>query len=124
MQTALVLGGASAVMFLVGIGVSNLFETAGIILLALGFCGILAAGAGFSESLSRVGPVQAEQSASCCGCSCVVALLVIPAGALTLWSAAGPEYALLAVPAWVPLVRLMDAAADVTARTIHRARGV
>jgi len=107
-------------VLLVGIGVAYLFETVGVIIGVIGFLGLLAAGAGFSESLPRVGPAQAKQSASCCGCSCVVALLVIPAGALALWSSAGPEYALLAFPAWVPLVRLMDAGGRLSSWLVER----
>jgi RNA polymerase subunit RPABC4/transcription elongation factor Spt4 len=63
-------------------------------------------------SVGRVGP---QRQASCCGCSCVIALLVLPAATLALWSAGGPLLAAIALPAWVPLIWLLEAAA-LTAR--------
>lgn len=108
-------------MLVIAVGVGYLSETAGAIVGVIGLLGLLVAGVTFSESLPRVGPQQPKQAASCCGCSCAIAVLLIPASALALWSAAGPEYAVLALPAWVPLVRLMDAAARLGSWLLSRA---
>jgi hypothetical protein len=57
----------------------------------------------------RVAPLRVRQT-SCCGCSCAVALLVLPAAGALLWSHGGPGAAVLALPAWVPLVRVAELA--------------
>lgn len=72
--------------------------------LIIGLCG---AGLAF-YGLGRVGP---EQQSSCCGCSCMVLVLAIPITALALWAVGGPVIALLAFPAQIPLVRVLDAVA-------------
>jgi hypothetical protein len=50
--------------------------------------------------VGRSGP---ERQQSCCGCSCAVALLAIPAAGWALWVSGGPLLAALALPAWFPL---------------------
>lgn len=67
----------------------------------IGFLALIGAGAAYASYSGRVGPQQ--QKGSCCGCSCAVALLVIPAAGLALWSRGGPEMAALALPAWLPI---------------------
>jgi len=37
-----------------------------------------------------------------------VALIALPVAALALWAAGGPALALIALPAWVPLLRVLD----------------
>ena len=51
-------------------------------------------------SVGRSGP---QRQSSCCGCSCAIALLAIPAAGWALWTAGGPLLAAAAVPAWIPL---------------------
>jgi len=55
--------------------------------------------------LGRIGP---EQQAACCGCSCVVALIALPVSGLVFWGLGGPLEAFAAIPAWIPLLRLLD----------------
>ena len=68
-------------------------------LLALAGGGLAVYGSG------RIGP---EQQQSCCGCSCAVALIALPVAALALWVTGGPALVLIALPAWVPLLRVLD----------------
>lgn len=69
---------------------------------------VLIVGAGiFIYSVGRAGP---ERQSSCCGCSCAVALLVVPSTALLLWAAGGATLVAFAIPLWVPLVWTLDAA--------------
>ena len=102
-------GGAAAALWVVavgGIGLSLLTQSvSGAVAGVLGLIGIGAligaVGMG-ARSKGRVGPAVPRQ-ASCCGCSCVVALLVIPSVGALMWAHGGPALATLAVPAWVPL---------------------
>jgi zinc ribbon protein len=71
----------------------------------LGWLGVIAAVALAVYGSGRVGP---EQQSSCCGCSCVVALILLPAAGAALWGHGGPLMACLAIPAWLPLVRVID----------------
>lgn len=99
---AVILGIVAAV----GIGLALLLQGAsGSVAGFFGLIGILALigaiGTG-SQASGRVGPAQPRQ-ASCCGCSCAVALLVIPSAGAILWTHGGPATATLALPAWIPL---------------------
>ena len=82
-----------------GIGYLASWETiAGIgILVAIVGGVILASGSG------RAGP---EQKQSCCGCTCAVALLVLPASYLFLWSQQGAVVAILALPLASAVLRM------------------
>ena len=64
--------------------------------------GIIVFGVGLAQGSDVAGRIGPERQASCCGCSCAVALLVVPVGAALLWMQGGPALAALAVPAWVP----------------------
>ncbi len=81
---------------------------------------IAIAGAGLAfYGLGRIGPAQ---QSSCCGCSCAVALVALPVGALVLWAEGGPAMAALVVPAWIPTVWALDFLArsvDQVKRTIR-----
>lgn len=79
----------------------------------VGWLALLVGGGLFVYGTGRVGP---EQQQSCCGCSCAVALLALPVGLFWLWSAGGPALAALAIPAWVPLVWLLDFATAASVR--------
>ena len=65
--------------------------------------GIIVFGVGLAQGSDVAGRIGPERQASCCGCSCAVALLVVPVGAALLWAQGGPALAAVAVPAWVPL---------------------
>ncbi len=65
--------------------------------------GIIAFGVGLAQSKNVAGRIGPERQSSCCGCSCAVALFVVPVGATLLWSHGGPAMAALVLPAWVPL---------------------
>lgn len=73
---------------------------------AVGWLALVVGGGMFIYSIGRAGP---ERQSSCCGCSCALALIVLPTGALMLWSAGGPTLAALAIPAWIPLMWILDA---------------
>ncbi len=62
--------------------------------------GIIVFGVGLAQGSDVAGRIGPERQASCCGCSCAVALLVVPVGAALLWTQGGPALAALAVPAW------------------------
>lgn len=64
----------------------------------------------------RVGPAQQQ---SCCGCSCLILLLVLPVGAFALYTNGAPLLAALALPLWVPVAH----AADITWRLVGYAQG-
>jgi hypothetical protein len=57
-------------------------------------------------SVGRSGP---QRQSSCCGCSCAIALLAIPAAGWAVWTAGGPLLAAAAVPAWIPLSWALEA---------------
>lgn len=65
--------------------------------------GIITFAVGLAQGKDVAGRVGPERQSSCCGCSCMVALLVVPVGAGLLWSQGGPALAALALPLWVPL---------------------
>jgi hypothetical protein len=69
----------------------------------------------------RIGPAQPRQL-SCCGCSCVVVLLVLPSAGALLWMHGGPTMAALAVPAWIPLSWAMHGCGVLAARLDPRAK--
>ena len=69
----------------------------------------------------RIGPAQPRQL-SCCGCSCVVVLLVLPSAGALLWMHGGPTMAALALPAWIPLSWAMHGCGVLAARLAPRAK--
>jgi hypothetical protein len=69
----------------------------------------------------RVGPAQQQ---SCCGCSCLVLLLVLPAGALALYAHGGPLLAALAFPLWIPVAHAADIAWRLAAHTPAAVRAI
>ncbi|MEI7888740.1 MAG: zinc ribbon domain-containing protein [Actinomycetes bacterium] len=72
--------------------------------------GWFAAIAGVCALVYSVGRNGPKTPTSCCGCSCVVVLLVIPAVGASLWVQGGPVLAAAIVPAAIPIVWLLDAA--------------
>jgi DNA-directed RNA polymerase subunit RPC12/RpoP len=71
-------------------------------------CGVLVALIGAGMFASGLGREGAQQQQSCCGCTCLLMLLVLPAGALLLYAHGGPLMALAAVPLWIPTAHLLD----------------
>jgi hypothetical protein len=90
----------------VGIGlallVAGLSEAVAGVFAVIGIGAAIGALAMGSRWRGRVGPAQPRQL-SCCGCSCAVALLVLPTAGTLLWMQGGPGLAALALPAWVPM---------------------
>jgi hypothetical protein len=90
----------------VGIGlallVAGLSEAVAGVFAVIGIGAAIGALAMGSRWRGRVGPAQPRQL-SCCGCSCAVALLVLPTAGVLLWMQGGPGLAALALPAWGPL---------------------
>jgi RNA polymerase subunit RPABC4/transcription elongation factor Spt4 len=72
----------------------------------LGWLALIAGVVMFVYSVGRSGP---QRQASCCGCSCVVAAVLLPGVVLAFWSAGGPAMAGLGVVAWAPLIWTLDA---------------
>ncbi|CAB4865932.1 MAG: hypothetical protein F2799_02260 [Actinobacteria bacterium] len=72
--------------------------------------GWFAAAVGLGALIYSVGRNGPKTPTSCCGCSCVVVLLVIPAVGASLWVHGGPLLAAAIVPAAIPIVWLLDAA--------------
>jgi RNA polymerase subunit RPABC4/transcription elongation factor Spt4 len=103
----------TALACFVGLVLMGTDPDSGVLLAVGGTLFLLGGLAGFvlliplAEAQGRFGPAGA--SPSCCGCSCVVALIALPTVALVLWSTSGPLVAALVIPAWVPIVRGMDA---------------
>jgi hypothetical protein len=110
-DTAAAVAAVSAAVLVIGLLISIFDSDVGNPIAGLGVLGLIAAAVIGVGSSGRVGP---EQKSSCCGCSCVVLLLVLPTTGLLLWDHAGPAAALLAIPVWIPLswlaegVRLMS----------------
>jgi hypothetical protein len=82
--------------------IQGLSQSVASVFAVIGVGALIGAIAMSSQAKGRVGPAQSRQ-ASCCGCSCVVALFVVPAGGALLWIHGGPALAALAFPAWIPL---------------------
>src|SRR4051794_8046447 len=102
-------GSTAAVLWVVAaVGIGLALLLGGLSETAAGFVGLIGVIALFgaistsSQARGRVGPVNPRQ-ASCCGCSCVVALVAVPSLGALLWSQGGPALAALAIPAWVPV---------------------
>ena len=75
---------------------------------AFGWLGLFGGIGGVFYSFGRSGP---KGQTSCCGCSCLVLVLALPAGALLIWQSGGPLLAAAAVPLAIPFVWCLDAAA-------------
>jgi hypothetical protein len=112
---AIVLATLGGAVFVIGLLVSIFSSEVGEVIAALGLLGLIGAAVIGVGSSGRVGP---EQKSSCCGCSCVVMLLVIPAASLALWHHGGPLLAALAVPAWIPLSWLAEGMRLAVSRTL------
>ncbi len=125
-RPAAALGALAVVAFLIAVAlqggesatkhpdpVGSVFTVIGV----LAGLGALALGA---QWLGRVGP---EQQQSCCGCSCVVLLLVLPAAGVALWSAGGPVLAAAVFPSWVILDRTWQLGARIYLALRRRVAG-
>jgi hypothetical protein len=109
-------GAIRAVLFgvaAVGIGLALLIQgvsgAVAAVFAVIGIGALIGAFAIGPQWKGRIGPAQPRQL-SCCGCSCVVALLVLPSAGALLWMHGGPAMAALAVPAWIPLSWAIHAA--------------
>lgn len=105
-QPAQALGIAGAVLFGIALLINDASSDAAGIVGGIGLLALIGAGGAWASYTGRVGPQP--QKGSCCGCSCAVALLVIPAAGLVLWSRGGAEMAALALPAWLPIAWALD----------------
>ena len=104
-DTAIAVAAISAVVLAIGLLVSIFDSDVGNGIAGLGVLGLIGAAVVGVGSSGRVGP---EQKSSCCGCSCLILLLVLPMAGLALWQAGGPTAALLAVPAWILLSWMLE----------------
>lgn len=78
--------------------------------------GVLGALIGAGMFASGLGREGAQQQESCCGCTCLLVLLVLPAGELLLYVHGGLLMALAAFPLWIPSARLLDAVVQLAIR--------
>lgn len=101
-ELAAVLGVVAAVGIGFALAVQGLSESLAGVFALVGIGALIGAIAMGARVRGRVGPVHHRQ-VSCCGCSCAVALLVLPSAGALLWMHGGPAMAALALPAWVPL---------------------
>ena len=91
-SAAVAIGGVALVVLLIGLAVS---ET----MVGLGILGIVGAIALAVYGSGRVGPAtEVKNSASCCGCSCIVLLIVFPSAVIFVWLAQGPLVAAAVIP--------------------------
>jgi hypothetical protein len=114
MKVAGYVAAVSAVVLIVGLAASPTVTGLGVIGL------IIAAGLAF-HATGRVGPETAvKNSASCCGCSCVVLALIIPGASIAVWFAHGLVASIAAVPASVAVVWAMSITSKrLQGRTTH-----
>jgi hypothetical protein len=101
-ETAALLGVVAAVGIGLALLIQGLSESVAGVFAVIGVAALIGAIAISSQAKGRVGPGQSRQ-ASCCGCSCVVPVLVVPAAGALLWIHGGPALAAVAFPAWIPL---------------------
>jgi hypothetical protein len=101
-ELAPVLGVIAAVGIGLALAVQGLSESLAGVFALVGVVALISAIAMGARARGRVGPAHPRQ-VSCCGCSCAVALLVLPSVGALLWMQGGPAMAALALPAWVPL---------------------
>ena len=73
----------------------------------VGWFALIAGLVGLFYSVGRNGP---KSQTSCCGCSCVVVILVLPAAGIGLWAASGPVLAAAVIPAAIPIMWILDGA--------------
>jgi hypothetical protein len=98
----------SAPILIIGLPLSAVWSSGGHVLIGIGVLGLLLALGLFGYGGGRVGPATTvKNSSSCCGCSCVVLVLLLPITGLAFWSVGGVAAAALALPAsigltWVP----------------------
>jgi Double zinc ribbon len=94
------LGIAGVVLIGIALLINGVSESAANVIGGIGVLALLGAAGAYAAYSGRVGP---QRQSSCCGCSCAIALLVIPVTGLALWQRGGPELAVLALPAWWPI---------------------
>ncbi len=99
-EPALAAGAIGLALVGIAIALQNAAEGVASVVGVIGFLALIGAAVLGAQAAGRVGP---QRQASCCGCSCAVALLVVPTSALLLFSQGGPALAALALPAWLPL---------------------
>lgn len=109
------------VLILIALAVNGASSDAASWIGAIGFFALLGAGAAFASYSGRVGPQQAK--GSCCGCSCLVLVMVVPISGLALWSKGGPEMAALAIPAGVPIALAIDFADRMATSVVRKLLG-
>ena len=86
---------------------------------SFGWLLLVVGGGTFIYSLGRAGP---EQQQACCGCTCAVAIIVLPSTGLALFAGGAPMIASVLTPVvlWVPLSWTLDCSTR-TATTVFRA---
>jgi hypothetical protein len=99
-QPMKVLGLAGVILVGFALLLNGASEDAANVVGAIGVLALVLAALAYASYTGRVGP---QRQGSCCGCSCAVALLVIPAAGLALWSQGGADVAAFALPASLPL---------------------
>ncbi|MEI7560115.1 MAG: zinc ribbon domain-containing protein [Actinomycetes bacterium] len=72
-----------------------------------GWFALIAGLVGLFYSVGRNGP---KTQTSCCGCSCVVVILMLPAAGIGLWVTSGPALAAAVIPAAIPIMWVLDGA--------------
>lgn len=117
---AIGLGIVGAVLIGLAIAVQYVSEGVAGVIGVIGFLSLLGAGVMASQYFGRVGP---EKQQSCCGCTCAVALLVLPAAGSVLWIEGDPLLAALVIPAWIPLSWAADVTSRVAAALLARMHG-
>src|SRR5215210_6716733 len=65
-----------------------------------------------------------RQKSSCCGCTCVVFLLIVPVAALMLHRHGGVATAAVAIPAWIPAAHILDLASHLAHRGVDGVRAI
>jgi hypothetical protein len=99
-EAATVLGVIAAFGIGLALLVQGLSESLAGVLALIGVVALIGALSMGSRARGRIGPAQARQ-VSCCGCSCAVALLVLPSAGALLWMHGGPVMVAFAFPIWV-----------------------
>jgi hypothetical protein len=99
-QPMKILGLVGVILVGIALLLNDVSEGAANVVGAIGVLSLVLAAFAYASYTGRVGP---QRQGSCCGCSCAVALLLIPAAGLALWSQGGADMAAFALPASLPL---------------------